>query len=130
MIEFFMNMIPPETTHQQKKVHVVKNKPIFYEPDDLKKAREKLMAHLSKYVPKEKMMGPVGMTVKWCFPTTGDHQNGEYKWTKPDLDNSNKLLQDCLTKLGFWKDDSYVVSLIAEKFWSDIPGIYIRIEAI
>lgn len=130
MIEFFMNMIPPETTHQQKKVHVVKNKPVFYEPDDLKKAREKLMAHLSKHVPKEKMMGPVRMTVKWCFPTTGDHQNGEYKWTKPDLDNSNKLLQDCLTKLGFWKDDSYVVSLIAEKFWSDITGIYIRIEAI
>ncbi|EPM7558080.1 RusA family crossover junction endodeoxyribonuclease [Enterococcus faecium] len=130
MIEFFMNMIPPETTHQQKKVHVVKNKPVFYEPDDLKKAREKLMAHLSKHVPKEKMMGPVRMTVKWCFPTTGDHQNGEYKWTKPDLDNSNKLLQDCLTRSGFWKDDSYVVSLIAEKFWSDIPGIYIRIEAI
>lgn len=130
MIEFFMHMIPPETTHQQKKVHVVKNKPVFYEPDDLKKAREKLMAHLSKYKPEKKFNGPVRMVVKWLFPITGQHLDGEYKYTKPDLDNSNKLLQDCMTKLDFWKDDSYVVSLITEKFWAVTPGIYVRIEEI
>ncbi|MGX7132364.1 RusA family crossover junction endodeoxyribonuclease [Enterococcus songbeiensis] len=130
MIEFFMNIIPPETTHQQKQVHVVKGKPHFYEPDDLKAAREKLMAHLAKHAPEEKFSGNVRLLVKWCFPITADHSDGEYKYTKPDLDNSNKLLQDCMTKLGFWKDDSYVVSLITEKFWAKIPGIYIRIEAI
>ena len=27
-----------------------------------------------------------------------------------------------------WKDDSLVASEIIEKFWSDIPGIWIRIE--
>lgn len=130
MIEFFLPIIPPETTHQQKKVHVVKNKPVFYEPEDLKAARSKLMAHLSKHVPDEKFVGPVRLMVKWLFPIVGEHKNGEYKFTKPDLDNSNKLIQDCLTKLGFWKDDSYVVSLITEKFWAEQPGIYIRIEAI
>ena len=128
MIEFFMPMIPPETTHQQKKVHVVDGKPNFYEPNDLKAARSKLEAHLAKNVPKEKFSGSVRMIVKWCFPIVGDHHNGEYKYTKPDLDNSNKLLQDCMTKLGFWKDDSYVVSLITEKFWAAQPGIFIRIE--
>lgn len=130
MIEFFMPMIVPETTHQQKKVHVVNGKPHFYEPDDLKRARAKLEAHLSKHTPEKKIMGPVRMTVKWLFPIVGDHKNGEYKYTKPDLDNSNKLLQDCLTKSGYWKDDAYVVSLVAEKFWADQPGIYIRIEEI
>lgn len=130
MIEFFMNIIPPETTHQQKKVHVVNGKPVFYEPDDLKKARVKLMAHLAKFAPEKKIMSPVRMTTKWCFPIVGSHKDGEYKFTKPDLDNSNKLLQDCMTKLGFWKDDSYVVSLVNEKFWAEIPGIYIRIEEI
>lgn len=50
--------------------------------------------------------------------------------TKPDLDNSVKLLQDCMTKLGFWQDDRFVVSLITEKFWAQVPGIYIRIEAV
>ncbi|MDT2437410.1 RusA family crossover junction endodeoxyribonuclease [Enterococcus avium] len=130
MIEFFMPIIPPETTHQQKKVHVVDGKPYFYEPDDLKKARVKLMGHLSEHTPKNKIMRPVRMMVKWCFPIVGSHEDGEYKYTKPDLDNSNKLLQDCMTKLGFWKDDSYVVSLIIEKFWAATPGIYIRIEEI
>lgn len=130
MIEFFMHMIPPETTQQQKKVHVVNGKPHFYEPEDLKAARVKLMGHLSKYAPENKIMSPVRMTTKWCFPLAGSHKDGEYKYTKPDLDNSNKLLQDCMTNLGFWKDDAYVVSLINEKFWAEIPGIYIRIEEI
>ena len=98
------------------------NKPVFYEPDDLKKARAKLMAHLSKHVPNEKFEVPVRMMVKWCFPVVGNHSNGEYKYTKPDLDNSNKLLQDCMTKLNFWKDDSYVVSLITESFGQMFQG--------
>ncbi|MDF2722122.1 MAG: BCBBV1cgp24, partial [Paenibacillus sp.] len=41
-----------------------------------------------------------------------------------------KLLLDCMTDLGFWKDDSLVVSLIAEKFWAKLPGIYIKIEEV
>lgn len=130
MIEFFMPMIIPETTHQQKKVSVVNGKPHFYEPKELQNAREKLTAHLAKHVPKEKFMGPVRMIVKWLYPIVGNHKNGEYKYTKPDLDNSQKLLQDCMTDLGFWKDDCNVASLIAEKFWADQPGIYIRIEEI
>lgn len=130
MIEFFMPMKPPETTHQQKKVMISNGKPVFYEPAELQTAREKLMAHLSKHVPDKKYMGPVRLTVKWCFPLIGKHEDGEWKYTKPDLDNSNKLLQDCMTKIGFWKDDSYVTSLITEKFWAKIPGIYIRIEAL
>lgn len=130
MIEFFLPIIPPETTHQQKKVSVVNGKPHFYEPADLKAARSKLMGNLAHFVPDKKFTGPVRLIVKWLFPITGAHLNGEWKYTKPDLDNSNKLLQDCLTDLNFWKDDSYVVSLVTEKFWADQPGIYIRIEAI
>ena len=38
------------------------------------------------------------------------------------------LLKDCMTQTGFWKDDALVASEIVEKFWSDIPGIYIHIE--
>ena len=39
-----------------------------------------------------------------------------------------KLLQDCMTRLGFWDDDRFVVSLISEKYWADVPGIYIEIK--
>lgn len=131
MIEFFMPMKKvPTVTHQQKKVTVVKDKPVFYEPDELKAARAKLMAHLGQHVPGDTYTRPVRLVVKWCFPITGKHQDGEYKATRPDIDNSQKLLFDCMTDLKFWKDDALVVSLIAEKFWARLPGIYIRIEEV
>ena len=34
--EFFMPMIPPTKTHQEKQVRIVKGKPVFYEPAELK----------------------------------------------------------------------------------------------
>lgn len=125
--EFFMAIIPPTVTHQEKQVHVVKGKPTFYEPSELKAARQKLMAYLGQYAPEQPYCYGVRLTVKWCFPK-GRHDNGTYKTTKPDTDNLQKLLKDCMTQVGFWEDDALVASEIVEKFWSDIPGIYIRIE--
>ncbi len=65
---------------------------------------------------------------KWCFPLTGKHRDGEYKTSRPDTDNLQKLLKDVMTDLGYWKDDAQVASEITEKFWAKIPGIYIAIE--
>ena len=126
-MEFFMAMIPPTITHQEKKVHLVNGRPRFYEPDELKAARQKLMAHLGEHVPEEPFYCGLRLIVKWCFPK-GRHQNGEYRITKPDTDNLQKLLKDCMTQIGFWDDDAQVASEIVEKFWADIPGIYIWIE--
>lgn len=122
-----MAMIPPTVTHQEKQVHVVSGKPIFYEPQEVKTARAKLRAYLFRHVPEEKYTCPVRLTVKWCFPK-GRHKDGEYRSTKPDTDNLQKMLKDVMTDLGYWKDDCLVASEIAEKFWADIPGIYVRIE--
>lgn len=130
--EFFLPMIPPTKTHQEKKVTVKNGKPKFYEPTELKAVRAKFEAHLAQHIPNQKYVGAVRLITKWCFPitATGKHANGEYKITKPDTDNMIKLLKDCMTKLGFWKDDAQVASEITEKFWSDIPGIYIVIESL
>ena len=130
MIQFFMPMIPPTITHQQKKVRVVKGKPIFYEPDELKVARTKLMSHLGSHLPDghKTITKSVQLVTKWCFPITGKHYDGEYKYTKPDTDNLQKLLKDCMTAVGFWKDDALVASEITEKFWADTPGIFICIN--
>lgn len=127
--EFFMTMNPPTCTHQEKQVHVVNGRPVFYEPEEVKAARTKLRAHLSRHIPEEKYTGPVRLVVKWCFPR-GRHRDGEYRGTKPDTDNLQKLLKDVMTDLGYWKDDSLVASEIVEKFWAEVPGIYIRIETI
>jgi len=124
--EFFMPMKPPTATHQEKQVNWEAR--TFYEPDDLKAARAKLMAHLGKHVPDKKYTKAVRVIVKWCFPITGKRKDGQWKTTKPDTHNLNKLLFDVMTDLGFWKDDALVTSEIIEKFWAEKPGIYIKIE--
>lgn len=125
-MEFFMAMIPPTVTHQEKQVHVVSGKPVFYEPAELKRARQKLIGHLAKYKPDGRLEGSLELVTKWCFPR-GSHRDGEYRTTKPDTDNLQKLLKDCMTTVGFWKDDAQVCREIVEKFWAEIPGIYIRV---
>ncbi len=127
-MDFFMVMKNvPTVTHQEKQVHVVNGKPVFYEPADLKAARQKLMGHLAGHKPEQPFEHGIRLMVKWCFPC-GKHKNGEYRITKPDTDNLQKLLKDCMTACGFWKDDAQVASEIVEKFWADVPGIYVRIE--
>ena len=124
-MEFFMAMIPPTITHQEK--NLVNGRPRFYEPDELKAARQKLTAYLGQHVPEEPYQGGIQLIVKWCFQTKGRHKDGEYRITKPDTDNLQKLLKDCMTSVGFWSDDAQVASEIVEKFWAEIPGIYIRV---
>lgn len=128
MTEFFMAMIPPTATAQEHKVAVRNGKPIFYDPPEVKAAKEKLIANLSKYSLNTPYREGVRLITKWLFPNDGKHKDGEYKISKPDTDNLQKMFKDCMTKLDFWTDDQLVASEICEKFWANIPGIYVRIE--
>lgn len=125
--EFFMSMIPPTVTAQEHKVTIKNGKPIFYDTPEIKNAKDKLMAHLAQHKPQQRYECGVRLFVKWLFPK-GSHANGEYRITKPDTDNLQKLLKDCMTRCGFWKDDCLVASEIVEKFWAERSGIYICIE--
>lgn len=122
-------MIPPTATQQEKKITMHNGKPLVYEPANVKTARSKLEAHLSKHAPKNPITHPLLVHVKWLYPAGTKHENGEYKETKPDLDNLSKMLLDVMTKLHFWKDDSLIVGLVLEKFWAATPGIYISIDS-
>lgn len=126
--EFFMPMIPPTVTAQEHKVAVVKNKPRFYDPPEVKDAKSKFISSLGKHVPELPYSKAVRLVVKWLFPITDKHADGEYKTTKPDTDNLQKMLKDCMTKCGFWTDDALVASEICEKFWANIPGVFISVE--
>lgn len=125
---FFLPMIIPTITAQEQKVAMVKNKPVFYKPQELKEARQKFSAHLAQHKPKKPLTGAVQLVTKWCFPIKGNHYNGEYKTTKPDTDNLLKMLKDVMTELGYWKDDAQVACEITEKFYSEIPGLYISVK--
>lgn len=127
---FFIPMVPPTVTAQEHKIGIRNGKPFIYEPAELRQARSKLVAHLGRFAPSEPFTGALRLMVKWCFPSNDKHRNGEYRTTRPDTDNLNKLLKDCMTKVGFFKDDALVASEIIEKFWADKPGIYISLETL
>ena len=128
-MNFFIAIDPPTSTAQMKQVRVVKGKPIFYDPPAVKEARNVLSAHLAVHKPDKPIAGPVSLRVLWLFPRGKSHKNGEWRTTKPDTDNLQKLLKDCMTRCGFWNDDAQVVREVTEKRWADEPsGIYIEVE--
>lgn len=127
MTEFFMQMIPPTVTAQEHKVMVRNGKPVFYDPPEVKDAKKKLTAYLWQNRPKKPYDCGLLLIAKWYFPR-GQHRDGEYRITKPDTDNLQKLLKDCMTRCGFWRDDAQVAVELCEKYWSDKPGIYICVE--
>lgn len=128
-MQFFLNTNPPTATAQMKQVRVVGGKPMFYDPPRVKEARQPLSALLSPHRPASPLAGPISLRVLWLFPKGKSHRNGEWRITKPDTDNLQKMLKDCMTRVGFWNDDAQVVREVVEKRWSDDPaGIYIELE--
>lgn len=128
--EFFMPMITPTITAQQKGVKGVKGKPIFFEKPTVAEARQKFLSALFPFRPAIQFAPPVRVVVKFIFQAAGKHRNGEWHTGTPDVDNLAKLFLDTLTESGFVGDDRHVASLIVEKFWGDIPGIWVRLEEI
>jgi len=127
MIQFFLPMKnPPTVTQQEHKVAVRNGKPVFYEPAELKAARTTLMDSMAAYSPETPLSGPVRLVTKWIWDG-GEDAPARYKTTKPDTDNMIKMLKDCMTRTGFWKDDAQVASEITEKFFGPHPGIYVLI---
>ena len=65
--------------------------------------------------------------VEWYFPSR-THREGELRVTRPDTDNLQKLLKDCMTRVGFWKDDAQVCRETVVKRWTrSRPGLMIEV---
>ena len=127
-MRIFLLLDPPTATAQERQVTIVHNKPVFYQPEKLKEAKRILRLHLRPFKPKAPLYGPVELRVSWLFPRGKRHKHQEWRVTKPDTDNLQKMLKDVMTDLGFWVDDAQVAKEIVEKIWSDEPtGISIEI---
>lgn len=131
MPRFFLNMIPPTATAQQKQFTRTRSgKIIARDADQLAAARSEIMAHMpSASAP---LTGPVNVCVKFIWPLRKADKPGTYwRATRPDADNAVKLVLDCMTRHGYWNDDSQVASLTVQKFRSDTPaGIFVEYFAL
>ena len=82
-----MAMVPPTVTHQEKQVRVAGGKPVFYEPPELKAARQKLVAYLGQHVPDEPYHCGVRLITNGASP-------GENIWMVP-TDFPNRIRTIC-----------------------------------
>ena len=134
-VKFFLSMIPPTVTQQEHKVMVNRKtgRVQFYDPPELRAARAKLTDLIGRYAPEQPLEGALQLVTKWIWPMETDGQGVlsgmEYRWktSKPDTDNLIKMLKDCMTRTGYWKDDAQVVSEITQKFYGPKAGIYIEV---
>lgn len=117
-IAFFLNIEPqpPTVTHQEKQVRIVRGKPMFYMPPALKEARALLTAKLKPFAPAVPWDCPIMLCAEWAFRRP-QNAKGIYKTTRPDTDNLQKMLKDCMTDCGFWKDDALVCREVISKIW-------------
>lgn len=134
-IEMFLDMEPPTTTAQQKKISWASGHPVVYQSKNAAKAYKQLRDELKQFAPEEPMDGPLFMSVtwSWSYPKSWSNKkkHGEHwKTTKPDTDNLQKALKDVMEELGFFVNDSRVCEELVRKKWSDMPGIDIILEEI
>ena len=108
---------PPTVTAQQKGVRVVRGKPFFYTKPEVIAARDEILYRIKSFMPNKPIEGNIKMDVAWCFYKKTAKET-KYKGTRPDLDNLQKLLQDCMNGLLF-KDDSQIVQLTTSKYESN-----------
>ena len=128
-MKIFLLMNPPTVTAQESKVAVVRGKPVIYKPEKIKQAKREIIKHLKPFIPSEPLEGPIELRVVWLFPRGKSHKHMEWRTTRPDTDNLEKLLKDCMTEVGFWKDDALVVKETVYKVWAEEPtGISIEIK--
>lgn len=98
----------PMGTAQQKGVRVVGGKPYFYTKANVEDAEHQFKTALLPHRPKKPSNKSVRLTVTFCFDTKNKKLWGQPKPTRPDTDNYLKLFKDCMTDVGFWKDDAQV----------------------
>ena len=114
---------PPTVTHQMHRVAVRDGKPVFFDSPELAKARADICARLEQFTPDAPFEGPLALSVIWLFKDSRGREG--WRDTKPDTDNLEKLLKDCMTRMRFWIDDAQVCDERVLKMWSKTPGICI-----
>lgn len=129
-MEFFMSLdhVPTCTAQQAR---VISSQGLYrkYDHPALATAKRILIGALIQHRPDIPITGPVEFAAEWRFDYKAGHKDGEFKVTKPDTDNLNKLLKDLMTRTGYWEDDKQVVIEHIKKVWDKKDsGIFIKIR--
>jgi Holliday junction resolvase RusA-like endonuclease len=139
-MSFFIPCIPPRSTHQASlRILRRRNGSQFlgkFSSSKGKRTEGELMALLMPHRPPAPLTGPLFLGVEWRYPwRKGEPAKNRFMGyrrcdTRPDCSNLIKLLEDVMTRLGYWGDDAQIALLRVGKMWHDRPGLDITIETI
>jgi Holliday junction resolvase RusA-like endonuclease len=130
-IKISLPIIPKAQARARSTFRTKTGKIGVYKDKKQDQAEQNLCALLLPYQPERPLEGPlvlrvtVGLPIPASWPKkrqAAAQEGHEQPTGKPDLDNLVKHLKDCLTAVGFWRDDKQVVELYAEKTYSLNPG--------
>jgi Holliday junction resolvase RusA-like endonuclease len=136
-IKFFVKIEPTKTTHQSAlRILRGRNGRMFVgkmSSSPHKKwvnAFEKLIQQMAPAKPVDE---PVKCEMAFYFPHLKSTKKSlldctSHKTTRPDLDNLEKSVLDCLVRCGFIKDDSLVCEKTSSKWHSPDYGIFISLK--
>ena len=125
IIEFHELFDIPSATPQQRKLHGKAS----YPSGSLSLARASWQALLERHAPAEPLSGPLKIRVRLYYHVKTKEMKVDYKTTRPDGVNILKLIEDVMTKCGYWHDDAQLsVEEIARYVWPGEETVDIRVE--
>ena len=107
----------PSGTSQQKGINYRTG--TVYTKKRVMDTKNLLLDALKAHAPKTPIESPVRLVIYYYYPIKAKKYKYKYKTTRPDVDNVSKLLIDCMTQAGFWKDDAQVCILKQIKLYGD-----------
>lgn len=138
LLSFHLPITPSKATSQSagKRIMVVKGKPMFFKDKRAQGAENDLTLLCSQYAPATPYDCALCLCVDFVFPWRKSEPKKRIALgivphtSKPDCSNLIKMIEDVLTKLGFWRDDSQVADLRVTKSWGDRVGITVAIKGL
>ena len=128
-IEFFEAFRPPTTTHNDLVPYRKADGKIGIRKGSALKAAEALWeSRLAAHAPKEPLEGPLSVELRVAWPSGGRHAHGEPKTTPPDSDNVEKVVYDCMERLGYFGNDAQVCASSTMRMYSEVPGLWCRVS--
>ena len=134
-----VNIIPTKTTHQSA-LRILKGKSgkMFvgkYQKTEFRAWIEEFKLKIRSSKPFAPLEGPIDVEIEFYFPYNKSaseklRKTESWKITRPDLDNMEKTIFDCLTSEGFIQDDSLICKKLSIKKYSEKPRIFIKISKI
>lgn len=115
----------------------------IFDPGTAEGWKSQIAQAINNHLPDQPITDPVMVTMLFKFERPKSHYTSkgaltksakefkQFHTCKPDFDNLEKAVSDCLTELGFWKDDTQVVQWSGMKTWTnDRPGLHLIIKRI